>query len=190
MNNQTVRCCWCGDDRDYQNYHDFEWGVPCRDDQKLFEFLILESAQAGLSWLTILRKRENYRRAFTDFNTKKVASYTRFDIQRLMADKGIVRNRLKIESAITNPQCFLKVQTERGSFSEYLWRFVDHSPVINSWINEDQIPISTDLSEHISQDMKSLGFKFFGSTICYAYLQAVGVVNDHIVDCSYRFDQA
>ena len=163
--------------------------MPCRDDKKLFEFLILESAQAGLSWLTILRKRENYRAAFADYDVHKVAGFTDSDIQRLMADSGIVRNRLKVESAINNARCFLRLQAEQGSFSDYLWAFVDHCPIVNNWSNEDQIPVSTKLSDRISKDMKSRGFKFFGTTICYAYLQAMGVVNDHIADCFYRFEK-
>ena len=186
MLNQKVRCSWCGEDKAYQHYHDNEWGVPCRDDKKLFEFLILESAQAGLSWLTILRKRENYRTAFADFDAQKVAAFSDSDIQRLMTDSGIVRNRLKIESAITNAQCFLRLQSERGSFSNYLWSFVDQRPLVNNWISESQIPVSTELSDRISKDMKARGFKFFGTTICYAYLQAMGVVDDHIVDCLRR----
>lgn len=183
MLDTKVRCCWCGEDEAYQNYHDNEWGVPCRDDKKLFEFLILESAQAGLSWLTILRKRENYRAAFADFDVPKVAAFTDSDIQRLMADSGIVRNRLKIQSAIINAQCYLRLQAEHGRFSDYLWSFVDHHPIVNNWMSESQVPVSTGLSNRISRDMKSRGFKFFGTTICYAYLQAMGVVNDHIVDC-------
>lgn len=186
MVSTTIRCSWCGDDPAYQHYHDHEWGVPCRKDTKLFEFLILESAQAGLSWLTILRKRDNYRKAFANFEAKKVAAFGNTDIQRLMADSGIVRNRLKVESAISNAQCYLNVQSERGSFSDYLWGFVDGEPVLNQWVNESQIPVSTMLSDRISKDMKKRGFKFFGTTICYAYLQAMGVVNDHIVTCFYR----
>ena len=183
MADMRVRCSWCGEDKAYQNYHDFEWGVPCRDDKKLFEFLILESAQAGLSWLTILRKRDNYRLAFADFDVELVSKFSDQDKQRLMQDSGIVRNRLKIESAITNAQCFLDVQNETGSFSNYLWSFVDGKPMVNGWQEESQIPAVTPLSEKISKDMKRRGFKFFGATTCYAYLQATGLVNDHIVDC-------
>lgn len=189
MHNSKIRCSWCGEDEAYQHYHDNEWGVPCRDDKKLFEFLILESAQAGLSWLTILRKRENYRAAFADYDVHKVAGFTDSDIQRLMADSGIVRNHLKIQSAINNARCFIRLQAQQGSFSDYLWAFVDHSPIVNNWSYEDQIPVSTELSDRISRDMKSRGFKFFGTTICYAYLQAMGVVNDHIADCFYRFEK-
>ena len=156
-------------------------GVPCRDDKKLFEFLILESAQAGLSWLTILRKRDNYRLAFADFNVKVVSKFNDPDVQRLLKNEGIVRNRLKIESAITNAQCFLEVQNETGSFSNYLWSFVDGKPMVNRWQEESQIPTVTPLSEKISKDMKARGFKFFGATTCYAYLQAMGIVNDHVL---------
>ena len=178
-----VRCSWCGKDKAYQNYHDLEWGVPCRDDKKLFEFLILESAQAGLSWLTILRKRDNYRLAFANFDVKAVSTFDDQDKQRLMQDAGIVRNRLKIESAITNAQCFLKVQKEAGSFSQYLWSYFSDKPIVNRWLNEDQIPVSTPISQKISKDMKRRGFKFFGATTCYAYLQAMGLVNDHVLGC-------
>ena len=183
MSDKLIRCSWCGEDKDYQNYHDREWGVPCRDDKKLFEFLILESAQAGLSWLTILRKRDNYRSAFAGFDATAVAGFGDSDIERLMADNGIVRNQLKINSAITNAQSYLQVQKENGSFSNYLWSFVNNRTIVNGWTSEDQIPVSTELSDRISKDMKDRGFKFFGTTICYAYLQAMGVVNDHIVDC-------
>ena len=178
-----VRCSWFGKDKAYQNYHDLEWGVPCRDDKKLFEFLILESAQAGLSWLTILRKRDNYRLAFANFDVKAVSTFGDQEKQRLMQDVGIVRNRLKIESAITNAQCFLKVQKEAGSFSHYLWSYFSDKPIVNRWLNEDQIPVSTPISQKISKDMKRRGFKFFGATTCYAYLQAMGLVNDHVLDC-------
>jgi len=185
MPDTVVRCSWCGEDSLYQHYHDNEWGVPCRDDRKLFEFVILEAAQAGLSWLTILRKRENYRGAFANFDAEKIAAFTEQDIQRLMQDKGIVRNRLKIESAISNARCYLQLQDEMGSFSHYFWRYVDGEPLVNHWISNVEIPTSTALSDQISMDMKKRGFKFFGTTICYAYMQAMGVVNDHIVNC-YR----
>ena len=177
------RCSWCGKDKAYQNYHDFEWGVPCRDDKKLFEFLILESAQAGLSWLTILRKRDNYRLAFADFDVELVSKFSDQDKQRLMQDSGIVRNRLKIESAITNAKCFLDVQKEAGSFSHYLWSYFSNKPIVNCWIKEGQIPASTPISQKISKDMNRRGFKFFGATNCYAYLQAMGLVNDHVLAC-------
>lgn len=186
MTDGLTRCAWCGDDKEYQNYHDNEWGVPCREDKKLFEFLLLESAQAGLSWLTILRKRDNYRKAFADYDVAAVAAFGDHEIQQLMQNKGIVRNQLKIKSAITNAQCYLELQKEKGSFSHYLWGFVGGQPIVNSWTYESQIPVSTPLSDQISKDMKGRGFRFFGTTICYAYLQAMGVVNDHIVDCFCR----
>ncbi|MAY39429.1 MULTISPECIES: DNA-3-methyladenine glycosylase I [Spongiibacter] len=176
-------CDWCGNDPDYRRYHDEEWGVPCRDDRKLFEFLILESAQAGLNWLTILRKREGYRRLFANFDPKHVARFDDEDIARLMADPAIIRNRMKIEAAINNARCVLDVQQECGSLADYLWAFVDHKPVQNRWSTLDEVPASTPLSDHISKAMKKRGFRFFGSTICYAYLQAMGLVNDHLVRC-------
>ncbi len=176
-------CDWCGDDPQYRRYHDEEWGRPCRDDRKLFEFLILESAQAGLNWLTILRKREGYRRLFANFSAEQVAQFDDDDVERLMADPAIVRNRMKITSAINNARCFLQLQREHGSFAAYLWAFVDHRPVQNQWRNLGEIPATTALSDSISKDMKKRGFRFFGSTICYAYLQAMGLVNDHLVSC-------
>jgi DNA-3-methyladenine glycosylase I len=179
------RCSWCLGDSLYQHYHDNEWGVPCRDDKKLFEFLILEGAQAGLSWITILRKRENYRTAFANFDAEKIALYTESDIERLIQNKGIVRNRLKIESAIINARCYLKLKEHHGRFSDYLWRYLDDKPIVNNWITEDQVPSSTALSDKISADMRKRGFRFFGTTICYAFMQAMGLVNDHIVSC-YR----
>jgi DNA-3-methyladenine glycosylase I len=183
--NSPLRCSWCEGDSLYKHYHDTEWGVPCWDDKKLFEFLILEGAQAGLSWLTILHKRENYRRAYANFEAEKLAAFTESDIQRLMQDKGIVRNRLKIESAVSNARCYLQLKYEMGSLSDYLWGYLDGKPLINSWTSDQQVPASTALSDQISADMKKRGFKFFGTTICYAYLQAMGMVNDHIVSC-YR----
>ena len=180
-----VRCSWCEGDSLYKDYHDTEWGVPCWDDKKLFEFLILEGAQAGLSWLTILHKRENYRLAYANFDAEKLAAFTESDIQRLMQDRGIVRNRLKIESALSNARCYLKLKNEYGSLSAYLWGYLDGKPLINNWTNEAQVPASTALSDQISADMKKRGFRFFGTTICYAYMQAMGMVNDHIVSC-YR----
>ena len=177
------RCSWCGDDPLYQQYHDTEWGVPCRDDKKLFEFVLLEGAQAGLSWITILRKREAYRRAFADFDVKKVAAFTDLDIERLMDDPGIVRNRLKIKSAISNARLFIKIQKEFGSFSNYFWGYVDNQPIVNRWKSLSDIPATTELSDLIAGDLKKRGFKFFGSTICYAFMQAMGMVNDHTLDC-------
>ena len=183
-----TRCTWCGDDPLYQQYHDQEWGLPCRDDKKLFEFVLLEGAQAGLSWITILRKRENYRRAFADFEVEKVAAFNEQDIERCVGDAGIVRNRLKINSAISNARCFLEVQAEFGSFSDYFWGYVDGTPIVNQWASHAEIPASTALSDSISKDMKKRGFKFFGSTICYAHMQAMGLVKDHTTDC-YRHAQ-
>lgn len=182
------RCSWCGDDPLYQQYHDNEWGVPCRDDQKLFEFVILEGAQAGLSWITILRKREAYRSAFADFDVQKVAAFGELDIERLLNDAGIVRNRLKIASAISNARLFIDIQKEFGSFSNYFWGYVDNQPIVNCWAEQSEIPAATELSDLIAKDMKKRGFKFFGSTICYAYMQAMGMVNDHTTDC-FRYSQ-
>ena len=177
------RCEWCGDSEFYQHYHDTEWGVPCRDDKVLFEFLILESAQAGLSWITILKKRANYRKAFADFDAAKVARFNSRSVERLMNDAGIVRNRLKIESAISNAKYFLEIQKEFGSFANYIWGFVDGKPIQNRWKSLSEVPASTPLSDQISKDMKKRGFRFFGTTICYAHMQATGMVNDHITGC-------
>jgi DNA-3-methyladenine glycosylase I len=178
------RCPW-GDSRDdaYRRYHDEEWGVPVRDDRRLFEFLVLESAQAGLSWSTILNKRDGYARAFAGFDPVKVARFNRRSVERLTGDEGIVRNRLKIESTISNARRFLALQEACGSFSDYLWDFVDGVPVQNRWRSQERVPASTPLSDRISKDLKSRGFRFVGSTIVYAYLQATGVVNDHLVSC-------
>ena len=183
-----VRCQWCGDDPLYIHYHDTEWGVPVHDDQKLFEFLILEGAQAGLSWLTILKKRENYRRAFDQFDPVKVSGYNQRKISSLLKNTGIVRNRLKISSAVTNARAMLDVQSEKGSFSDYLWQFVDGSTIQNQFQSTDQIPASTQESEAMSRDLKKRGFRFVGPTICYAFMQAVGMVNDHIVGC-FRYGE-
>jgi DNA-3-methyladenine glycosylase I len=177
------RCGWCGDDPLYVAYHDTEWGVPVHEDRKLFEFLVLEGAQAGLSWLTILRKRENYRRAFAGFDAERIARYGPRQVERLLADAGIVRNRLKIEAAIDNARRFLAVQEEFGSFDAYVWRFVDGRPIVNRWKTPKQVPASTKLSDALSRDLKARGFKFVGSTICYAHMQATGMVNDHLVSC-------
>jgi len=180
---ELVRCNWCGTDPLYRQYHDDEWGVPCQEDIKLFEFLILESAQAGLSWITILRRRDNYRRAFAQFNVDQVARFTSDDVSRLMLDSGIIRNRLKIESAISNARLVKDIQREYDSFSDYIWSYVDHVPIINRWSDEKDIPATTLISDRISKDMKKRGFRFFGSTICYAYMQAMGLVNDHQKGC-------
>ncbi|MDC1210881.1 DNA-3-methyladenine glycosylase I [Porticoccaceae bacterium] len=186
---ENKRCSWCGDDPLYQQYHDREWGVPCRDDQTLFEFVVLEGAQAGLSWITVLRKRETYRRAFADFDVQRVAVFDASDIERLLQDPGIVRNRLKVASTISNARHFIELQNEYGSFSDYIWSFVDGTPVINHWDSQGQIPVSTELSDKISKEMRKRGFKFFGTTICYAFLQAMGLVNDHTTDC-FRYHQS
>lgn len=186
MNNMT-RCDWCGTDPLYVKYHDEEWGVEVNDDKTMFEFLVLESAQAGLSWITILRKRENYRKAFHNFDVKKVAAMTENDVERLMQDSGIIRNRLKIQSTISNAQHFIEIQKEFGSFCTYLKGFLpEGKPIINNWKAFNEIPASTEISDMISKDMKKRGFKFFGSTICYAHLQATGYVNDHLVSCFCR----
>ncbi|HSH98729.1 MAG: DNA-3-methyladenine glycosylase I [Methylophilaceae bacterium] len=177
-----LRCAWPKSPLDIA-YHDTEWGVPVHDDRKLFEFLILEGAQAGLSWSTILKKREHYRLAFDDFQPEIVAQYTNEKSQALLMDAGIVRNRLKIVATINNAQNFLEVQAEFGSFDAYLWRFVDGKPIQNHWQAHDQLPARTVISDQLSKDLLKRGFKFVGTTICYAYMQAVGMVNDHSVDC-------
>ncbi len=182
------RCPWCGTDPLYQRYHDEEWGVPVRDDRTWFGFLLLEGAQAGLSWITILRKREAYREAFADFDPEKVAGFGAADVERLMNDPGIVRNRLKIESAISNARAFLALQAERGSFDAYSWDWVDGQPVVNRFRRMDQVPAVTPLSETISKDLKKRGFRFVGPTIVYAHMQATGMVNDHLVTCP-RWEQ-
>jgi DNA-3-methyladenine glycosylase I len=181
--NDVNRCPWVGDDPLYYAYHDEEWGVPVHDDRLLFEMITLEGAQAGLSWLTILKKREGYRRNFADFDPVKVARFTPTRVEKLLQDPSIVRNRLKVESTITNAQAFLAVQEEFGSFDAYLWDFVEGTPIVNHWRTLAEIPAKTPLSDRISRDLKKRGFRFVGSTIVYAFLQAVGVVNDHTVDC-------
>jgi DNA-3-methyladenine glycosylase I len=180
------RCGWCGTDPLYVRYHDEEWGREVNDDGKMFEFLVLESAQAGLSWITILRRRENYRLAFAGFDARKVAAFTAEDVERLMQDAGIIRNRRKIEATISNARHFLDIQQEFGSFCHYLKSFLPGGkPVVNRWETLAEIPASTPLSDAISRDMKKRGFKFFGTTICYAHLQATGYVNDHLTGCHY-----
>jgi DNA-3-methyladenine glycosylase I len=178
-----LRCPWCGDDPLYVAYHDEEWGVPQHDERILFEFLILEGAQAGLSWLTILRKRENYRRAFAGFDVAAVAAFDDADVTRLLADPGIVRNRRKISAAIGNARAFLEVQREFGSFDAYLWGFVDDRPLQNAWRDRLDLPATSPISDALAKDLKRRGFKFAGSTICYALMQAVGLVNDHLAGC-------
>jgi len=179
----TNRCAWCGTDPLYTAYHDLEWGVPNHDDRHLFEMLVLEGAQAGLSWITILRKRENYRRAFADFDADKVARYTSADVERLMADAGIVRNRLKIESAIANARATLEAQTHFGSLDALLWKFVDGVPRDGGRRMLADVPAETVESKAMSRELKRLGFRFVGPTVCYAFMQAVGMVNDHVADC-------
>jgi DNA-3-methyladenine glycosylase I len=183
-----TRCAWAGTDPLYVAYHDDEWGVPVHDERTLFEFLILEGAQAGLSWSTILKKRPNYRLAFDHFDPAAVAGYDDQKIADLLNNPGIVRNRLKINAAIQNARSFQAVQAEYGSFDAYLWRFVDEKPVQNAWTSLAEIPAHTSLSDALSKDLLRRGFKFVGSTICYAYMQAVGLVNDHTVDC-FRYSQ-
>jgi len=183
MTETACRCPWCGDDPLYRAYHDHEWGMPLHDDARLFEMLTLEGAQAGLSWLTILRKREGYRRAFAGFDPRNVAAFTDGDVARLLADPGIVRNRLKIASAITNARTVLEVQSRYGSLDHYLWSFVGGVPIRNCRATMSEIPASSPLSDTMSRELKRLGFRFVGTTICYAFMQATGMVNDHLTDC-------
>jgi len=183
----SVRCGWCGTDPLYVKYHDEEWGKPVYDDRTLFEFLVLEGAQAGLSWMTILRRREGYRKAFANFDPVKVAQFTPADAERLMQDSGIIRNRLKIQSTIRNAQIFLDIQKEFGSFSEFIWGYLpEKKPIVNQWKSLKEVPARTELSDKIAKDLKKRGIKFFGTTICYAHMQATGMVNDHLLDCICR----
>ena len=182
------RCSWVGSDPLYVAYHDQEWGVPVHDDHLLFEFLILEGMQAGLSWAIILKKRDNFRRAFDGFEPQRVAQYGDEKVAALLADPGIVRNRLKISAAIRNARSFLEIQHKYGSFDTYIWQFVGGKPKVNAWRNLTEIPASTPESDTMSKDLARRGFKFVGSTICYAFMQAVGMVNDHTVDC-YRYNE-
>ena len=177
------RCGWCGDDPIYVQYHDTEWGVPAYDDHSLFESLILEGAQAGLSWITVLRKREGYRAAFANFDYEAIAGFSDRQLMELRTDERIIRNRLKIESARTNAIAFIETRKEFGSFSEFIWGFVNDRPIVNSWNENESIPASTELSERISKNLKKRGFKFVGSTIVYSFLQACGLVNDHVTSC-------
>ena len=177
------RCPWAEVDPLMIEYHDTEWGVPLHDDRKLFEFLVLDAMQAGLSWLTVLRKRDNFRRAFDDFDPQRVARYTKRRIEKLLNDEGIIRNRLKIEATVANARAFLQLQHELGSFSDYIWGFVDGKSVVNVWKTQKQIPAQTPLSIKMSKDLQQRGFRFAGPTICYAFMQAAGLVNDHVVDC-------
>ena len=187
---ELTRCGWCGDDPLYMAYHDHEWGKPVHDDHKLFEMLILEGAQAGLSWITILRKREHYRRVFHDFDPAKVAAMTDADVERLLQDPGIVRNRLKVNSAIRNARVFLAMQREHGSFAAWLWAQVGGQPVQNHWATLQDCPASTPLSDSISKALKKAGMNFVGSTVIYAFLQATGVVNDHLLSCPEHPDNS
>ena len=180
---QLERCPWCGQDPIYVTYHDEQWGVPVHDDRKLFEFLILEGAQAGLSWLTILKRREGYRRAYRDFDPQKVARFGASSVRRLLADPGIIRNRLKIEASIGNARAFLAVQEEWGSFDAYIWQFTEGRTIVNRWRRLSDLPARTAESDAMSRDLRQRGFNFVGSTICYAFMQAVGMVNDHTVNC-------
>ena len=182
------RCAWSGKDPLYMAYHDEEWGVPVYDDKTLFEFLILETFQAGLSWITILRKRENFRKAFDNFDYKKIANYDQKKIDSLLQDSGIIRNKLKVHSAVSNAIAFQKIQQEFGSFSSYIWEFVDGKPVQNKFRTMSEVPANTPLSDSISKDLKKRGFKFVGSTVIYAHMQATGMVNDHLVGC-FRYPE-
>ena len=183
MAKEKIRCSWCLKDDLYKNYHDEEWGTPLHDDQKLFELLCLEGAQAGLSWYTILKKRENYRKAFDNFDAKKMAKYSAAKIEKLLLDEGIVRNRLKVNAFVTNAQTYLSIKKEFGSFDKYTWQFVGGKPLNNNVKGMGDLPVKTIISDAMSKDLLKRGFKFVGSTICYAFMQASGMVNDHIKDC-------
>lgn len=182
-NDNKNRCAWVGNDPIDIDYHDREWGLPIFDNQKLFEFIILEGAQAGLSWITVLKKREDYRKAFNNFDPKKIAAYSPEKINQLLLNPGIIRNRLKINSAITNAKAYLEIMKNQKSFSDYIWSFVDGVPIQNHWLSFKEVPAKNEISDKMSKDLKKKGFKFVGSTICYAFMQAVGMVNDHTVDC-------
>jgi DNA-3-methyladenine glycosylase I len=177
------RCQWVNDEVIYQEYHDTEWGIPLRDDDKLFEFLILEGFQAGLSWITVLKKRENFRKVFDNFNARVIAEYSSEKIEELLQDTGIIRNRLKVEGTVINAKLFLKTQAEFGSFEKYIWQFTDGKTINNRWKNIKEVPASTAISDKMSKDLKKRGFKFIGTTICYAFMQATGMVNDHTENC-------
>lgn len=183
LEKEPPRCEWCGTNSLYQQYHDEEWGVPCFDEATLFEFLLLEGAQAGLSWITVLKKRENYRKAFDQFNPEKIARYSEKKIAKLKENAGIIRNDLKIRAAVNNAQRYFELCEQKSSLSDYLWSFVDGKPIQNRWKTLAEIPASTPLSDAIAKDMKKRGFKFFGTTICYAHMQATGMVNDHVISC-------
>ncbi len=183
-----TRCTWCGDDPLYMEYHDIEWGTPVYDDATLFEFLILETFQAGLSWITILRKRENFRKAFDNFDYQKIANYSEDKYDSLLQDAGIIRNKLKIKATISNAKLFIHIQNEFGSFSKYIWAFTNGKPITNKFKNRHEVPATTDISDTLSKDLKKRGFKFVGSTVIYAFMQAIGMVNDHTTDC-FRYKE-
>ena len=182
------KCGWCVGDELYESYHDNEWGVPVRDDEKMFEFLILETFQAGLSWITILRKRENFRKAFDNFDYRKIALYDETKIQELLQDAGIIRNKLKVRATVSNARAFMQVKEEFGSFCNYIWGFINGKPVKNSFKDHNEVPASTEISDLISRDLKKRGFKFVGSTVIYAHMQATGMVNDHEINC-FRYEE-
>ncbi|CAM3318148.1 DNA-3-methyladenine glycosylase I [Aequorivita lipolytica] len=188
MISEKVRCGWCGTDELYVKYHDQEWGLPVKDDATFFEFLLLETFQAGLSWLTILRKRENFRKAFDNFNYKEIAKYDQAKIDALLQDEGIIRNKLKVHSTVTNATLFMEIQKEFGSFSNYIWRFVDNKPLKSVWKTYKEAPATIAESDALSKDLKKRGFKFVGSTVVYAFMQATGLVNDHVTDC-FRYNE-
>ena len=183
MCDERIRCLWACKSKPEKRYHDTEWGVPLRDEHGLFEFLILEGAQAGLSWSTILNKRENYRKAFDQFDAEKIARYPQKRVEKLLADPGIVRNRLKVNAAVTNARAWLDLREQEGDMATWLWQFVDGEPVVNSWKEHAEVPVNTPQSDAMSKALKDAGFKFVGSTICYAFMQATGMVNDHTTDC-------
>lgn len=181
--NEKIRCAWAGDTQIYTDYHDYEWGRPVHNDDQLFEMLILETMQAGLSWITVLKKREAYRVAFDGFDPHKMVQYDDEKIEALMNNEGIIRNRLKINSAITNAKVFLEIQEAYGSFDQMIWRYVDYTPIIGNWQSIEDLPATTPLSDKIGKDLKKMGFKFLGSTTVYAFMQAIGMCNDHLTDC-------
>lgn len=183
MSKNKTRCAWVNDDPLYIAYHDHEWGIPLYDDQNLFELLLLEGAQAGLSWITVLKKRENYRKAFDKFDAKKIVQYDQDKINELLVNAGIIRNKLKINAFIKNAQAYLHIKQEYNSFSDYIWQFVDGKPIKNHWKSFKELPSKTDISDKMAKDLKKQGFTFVGSTICYAFMQASGMVNDHTLDC-------
>lgn len=186
INDNKTRCGWCLSSEIYQNYHDYEWGIPVFDDKVLFEFLILETFQAGLSWITILNKRKNFESAFDSFDVQTIANYNELKIQELLLNSGIIRNKLKIRSAVINANLFIMIQKEYGSFSNYIWKFVDYKSIINRPKTLKDVPATTPISNAISKDLKKRGFKFVGSTVVYAYMQAVGIVNDHVESCDFK----